>query len=528
MADQDVNIRVRTSADTKGAKTAARSIKEIERELRDARKAFRDAKTGSEEFVRQGKRIQTLQGEIRKVGGETKKLGRRGNAGMAVLEFSRMFEDAQYGIRGTLNNIPGLVAMLGGGAGLAGVISLAAVGATQLWSRLGGGAKDAQDPLQKYMETFGSLVDRFEKVEELQSKGREKGLEEAEDQAREALGEIEDETRQALADLSIDSTTAHAAAMLALEKERNRLAALEREATAASGADALNIAKQRLQVARSIFDQELALADMKRKEAIRSARIQLMNASNKASVAGMTEAELAGQAANLSEEIRASQARGESLNADRKARLQSIQGTIATMQGRPGTGGVLKKLRREQSELLTPGLEESQAFARAQAKQGALDDVLDKLKEAGIAQEQASREAAAAADALAHVKELEDIKAKSALEMQITRGLSQDVGGTIDQALATLRKDPGAQFPGAVSGAIESLQRIATDDVSDGEQGGKVAGVLQELAGRLTAKDEKLAGNVEKLVRIANQQADKYDRLRDHIETVEARLNQLQ
>lgn len=51
MTDQDVNIRVRTSADTKGAKAAARSIKEIERELRDARKAFRDACRRAEDLT---------------------------------------------------------------------------------------------------------------------------------------------------------------------------------------------------------------------------------------------------------------------------------------------------------------------------------------------------------------------------------------------------------------------------------------------------------------------------------------------
>lgn len=49
------------------------------------------------------------------------------NTGMAMLEFSRAFEDAQYGIAGVLNNIPGLLGALGLGAGLAGVASVAAV-----------------------------------------------------------------------------------------------------------------------------------------------------------------------------------------------------------------------------------------------------------------------------------------------------------------------------------------------------------------------------------------------------------------
>jgi hypothetical protein len=57
--------------------------------------------------------------------------GGRG-ASVALLELSRAVEDAQYGIRGVLNNIPGLAIALGGGAGLAGAASLAAVAVATL------------------------------------------------------------------------------------------------------------------------------------------------------------------------------------------------------------------------------------------------------------------------------------------------------------------------------------------------------------------------------------------------------------
>jgi len=57
--------------------------------------------------------------------------GGRG-ASVALLELSRAVEDAQYGIRGVLNNIPGLAIALGGGAGLAGAASLAAVAVASL------------------------------------------------------------------------------------------------------------------------------------------------------------------------------------------------------------------------------------------------------------------------------------------------------------------------------------------------------------------------------------------------------------
>jgi len=58
-------------------------------------------------------------------------------AGMGILEISRAFEDAQYGFRGVMNNLPGIVQSFGGTAGLAGAVSLAAVSVyslTRAWT----------------------------------------------------------------------------------------------------------------------------------------------------------------------------------------------------------------------------------------------------------------------------------------------------------------------------------------------------------------------------------------------------------
>ncbi len=82
------------------------------------------------------------------------------NSGRALLEFSRAAEDAQYGVAGVLNNLPGLVAMLGGGAGLAGALSLAAVGATQLYKQLSS-VPDAVDPkiLEAKMAALNAVLE---------------------------------------------------------------------------------------------------------------------------------------------------------------------------------------------------------------------------------------------------------------------------------------------------------------------------------------------------------------------------------
>lgn len=54
------------------------------------------------------------------------------NLGQAGLEASRAIEDLQYGFNGIVNNIPSLVMGLGASAGVAGALSLVAVGANQV------------------------------------------------------------------------------------------------------------------------------------------------------------------------------------------------------------------------------------------------------------------------------------------------------------------------------------------------------------------------------------------------------------
>jgi len=87
-----------------------------------------------------GKKADQLNRKTQSMGG-----GRRGQGGqrqsgysqgMGILEVSRAIEDAQYGIRGVLNNIPGIIQSFGGSMGLAGVVSIAAVGVTVLGKRL--------------------------------------------------------------------------------------------------------------------------------------------------------------------------------------------------------------------------------------------------------------------------------------------------------------------------------------------------------------------------------------------------------
>lgn len=75
------------------------------------------------------------------------------NMQMGFLELSRAFEDAQYGLRGVLNNIPTTIQMFGGPAGLAAGVSAVAVA-----------FNIALPYLQKYATELGIVGDKAEDV----------------------------------------------------------------------------------------------------------------------------------------------------------------------------------------------------------------------------------------------------------------------------------------------------------------------------------------------------------------------------
>lgn len=80
----------------------------------------------------------------------------------ALLLASQGIEDAQYGIAGVLNNIPSLIMALGGGAGLAGALSIAAVGASQLWKIIGDGSEEAAETINRLTESATAMKAEFE------------------------------------------------------------------------------------------------------------------------------------------------------------------------------------------------------------------------------------------------------------------------------------------------------------------------------------------------------------------------------
>lgn len=227
--DNDVKINITTAADTKGAVQAEKSLEKLETTATDAGKAaleigkntnsltglrtkVRDltaaldaAELGTKDYddalqdlVATKSKLATAETthtaklrEAETAHGAAKKA--TGDSGRATLEFSRALEDSQYGIAGVLNNIPGLVQMLGGGAGLAGVISIAAVGITFLVKQLGSLGESADDKkkrLDQLTESAGFLNDALNDYVELkfeEEKAKQLASENAQATATDAL-----------------------------------------------------------------------------------------------------------------------------------------------------------------------------------------------------------------------------------------------------------------------------------------------------------------------------------------------------
>ena len=109
-----------------------KSIIALERDMKDLNAAIAAGGPNVEHYRQE---LQRLSGAVGGTSGGSAVSGGGGGRGlgMAALETSRAVDDLQYGLAGVVNNIPGLVMALGGGAGLTAAISLAAVGVNQLY-----------------------------------------------------------------------------------------------------------------------------------------------------------------------------------------------------------------------------------------------------------------------------------------------------------------------------------------------------------------------------------------------------------
>ena len=89
------------------------------------------------------------------------------NMGQSTLQAAYFFDDLQYGIKGILNNIPGLVIGFGGGAGLAGALSLATLAGAKLYEWLSSTEEKSVDLTKKLEEEREAFKKLKEEVDEI-------------------------------------------------------------------------------------------------------------------------------------------------------------------------------------------------------------------------------------------------------------------------------------------------------------------------------------------------------------------------
>jgi hypothetical protein len=121
----------------------------------------------------------------------TVQVGKGGGGGMAMMQLAQAVDDVQYGMRGVVNNIPGLLMSLGAGAGLAGVVSIAAVAMYQLTTRFGEfvtGAKKAKEA----SDFVGQMTEKMNAALAQGAKEAADGTKEGAEALREATAAAED------------------------------------------------------------------------------------------------------------------------------------------------------------------------------------------------------------------------------------------------------------------------------------------------------------------------------------------------
>ena len=130
-----------------------KSIIALERDMKDLNAAIAAGGPNVEHYRKELDALGQAAG--RAVGGKSG----QGNMGQGLLMFSQTLDDAQYGVRGIVNNIPGLVQGLGMGMGVAGVAQVAMIAVSQLTDQVTSFIKKQQEASQAAIVIRNSILD---------------------------------------------------------------------------------------------------------------------------------------------------------------------------------------------------------------------------------------------------------------------------------------------------------------------------------------------------------------------------------
>jgi hypothetical protein len=529
MADKDITIGVRTT----GTQESSKAIHQVGGAMNDLQSSQRDAVRSFEQQADKARVAEfafyDLNNEIAKTKGTTEtytagstrmEKSTRNNSA-ALLMFSQGLEDAQYGVRGVLNNIPGLVMALGGTAGLAGAISIAAVGLAQLDGLFTSSATKAKDLKEKIGEIAANAAtletERFEKLAT--------GIDTAADAAA-ALRQNFNETETASANLAAAGVD-HAAKMATAQ--RNIADALGAQVDAYQELEA---AETRAQQKRELAAQQQIAAEQRRRE---EAQLQVAIAEEiVAQQKALAESEQANLLAIRADLAAARKERDALTKAARGAK--AFDGVNPFVPGGdvgflPPKIGDFRRAKEAEKKLADPAL--TATISALESRADALDAALLALtKDGGIVQK-------AEIAFVEAQKKLTDITASVGINIgRIEQTLAEDDLVARSEGLIASQQQQATTLSEALgkiettNAAAEQAKASISAIVADGQvtaaESDQLARASVQLIGQIQAGLATAGTNTQEIIQIISQVATQNAANRQQIEQLQKQVQALQ
>jgi hypothetical protein len=557
MADKNLEIQVKLTADTAGAQQAAAEIKRLadeankkpfqmpideagmkarEEAMKLQVKAAKEEATAQEQVAKQTQKATAAKSEqVRVMAMSTTTANGTAQAqkqltdkttqsAMGFLQLSQAVEDAQYGFRGIVNNIPGMVMSFGGGAGLAGAVSLAAVGINVLLENVdlfGTKAKkaqqDAADLTQEMMKkSETAYLDA--RATEAATKAQEAYnavLQQAEGHYKAVLAQAEAVTRQKkeMADAEIASADADAALQVAQlqlaetrgevskedairAREKIRTEAEARKFTAETAAEEAKIAETRKKAA---AEEELANNKAKAAQDLKQGwALKLFSRSTQGEFEAERDVIKAGMEASRLKQEQLAKSGANSVG------LKQEQDKFAEMQERLlDTERALRRNKQLQNETGFANLEEAQAaLKKLEDEIGASRGSASQMRQDAAFGESAlynkgavfqTRQAAGATTAQAQIEQEQARQAEEKARKDAAMAKEREQVGTSGGRLAE------ALTQGGASSAFVGQLQSAVAQTAAGGSTEQLMQLIQMLMANLSKMDAATREKLQKL-----------------------------
>lgn len=268
------------------------------------------------------------------------------NMGQGMLQVAYFMDDVQYGIKGLLNNIPGLVIGFGGGAGLAGALSLATLAGAKLYEWLSSTEEKSVDLTKKLEEEREAFKKLKEEVGEISRQNNNEQILRAAIDSAKKIADYRKEEANALK-YSLDYRKELIALESGINDDEAEIARLKVEEDFANGKLGEGAEAERRR-ARLLEGIELDSRARRRNEREESAKLDVSDAVNKRIDAARTAREAQESLQNAKsnsydimslEERRASEV---SLSEMRKSLINDLYGALKSYRDKERDSGALR------------------------------------------------------------------------------------------------------------------------------------------------------------------------------------------